>query len=86
MVQQCRDCKLWFRSEEKFRNHKEGNLGLSCTAGKMNVDKPKEEIKKTDDVTGNAIIDSFEISDDEDDIIYQKNVTKKTKIGKTFGK
>ena len=80
MVQQCGDCKLWFRTEEKFRNHKEGNLGLSCTTVTMNADKSKEEPKKIDDVTGNDIIDSFEISDDEEEI-DNKNVNKATKIG-----
>ena len=48
MVQQCADCKLWFRTENKFRNHKSEALGFSCSA---NETKPtsKEFVTKVDD-------------------------------------
>ena len=34
MVLQCKDCKIWFRTQSKFDNHKNGSLGLSCSGNR----------------------------------------------------
>ena len=79
MVQQCDDCKLWFRTEDKFRNHKSGSLGLSCSSGNAKTE-PKQpandefvisptKASDVDDDLNDTLLDMDDtiISDDEDD-------------------
>ena len=80
MVQQCKDCKLWFRTEAKFQNHKEGDLGFSCSGSSSgdvskkskddnpklnNSDKKKKEANTTEQ---EELMDDNEISEDEEEI------------------
>ena len=59
MVQQCNDCSLWFRTEDKFRNHKQGSLGLYC-AGAEKSSGSDEKVTKSQEVN-----EETSISDDD---------------------
>ena len=80
MVQQCSDCSLWFRTEDKFRNHKQGSLGLYCAGAEKisgsfvkvtESQEVEEETSISDDdafVSGNSmkpVEETKKISDDE---------------------
>ena len=70
MVFQCKDCKIWFRTQTKFNNHKNGVLGLSCT---MAEDTQADNLtKQKTNENFNEILSSFDISDDEEDSPYQQ--------------
>ena len=68
MVFQCKDCQIWFRTESKFDNHKNGSLGLRCS--------DNQDSFKTPSLTGleNDNLNDFEISDDEENCLEKKNL------------
>ena len=77
MVQQCKDCKLWFRTEAKFQNHKEGDLGFSCSgSSSLDVSKKSQDDnpvlnnsdKKKEATIQEELMDDNEISEDEEEI------------------
>ena len=39
MVFQCKDCQIWFRTQSKFDNHKNGSLGLRCSDNQDSFNK-----------------------------------------------
>ena len=79
MVLQCNDCSLWFRTTDKFENHKQGSLGLFCEGATKSseIDKNKEETESprvieeesiSDDGLGNSIKPTANKFNNDDDI------------------
>ena len=68
MVFQCNDCKMWFRSQSKFDNHKKGVLGLTCSVGIDSESKDgPHSIEKQNQITDSTNASSdFDVSDDEE--------------------
>ena len=58
MVKQCNECSLWFRTEDKFKNHKQGSLGLFCAGAEKNSSDYKEKESR-------EVNEENSISDDE---------------------
>ena len=87
MVLQCKDCQIWFRTESKFENHKNGSLGLRCSDNqdsfktKVPTAREKEDLNdfniSDDEESGlekrNLQPTDFDISDDEESILEKKN-------------
>ena len=78
MVLQCNDCSLWFRTTDKFENHKQGSLGLFCEGAMKISDSDKKETEShkaieqdsiSDDGLGNSIKPSVETNKVNDDDI-----------------
>ena len=42
-LEQCDDCHLYFRSEEKLKNHKAGDLGFFCTKAESKAEMTPEQ-------------------------------------------
>ena len=83
MVQQCDDCRLWFRTEDKFRNHKSGILGLKCSAkisspkttksnpvGTQKDAKEVNQMSRREDSINAIAVEEISDSEAEDDDTY----------------
>ena len=68
MVLQCKDCQIWFRTQSKFDNHKNGSLGLRCSDNQDSFKTPGLTSLENDD------LNDFEISDDEENGLEKKNL------------